>query len=44
VPVLRGDAARLHTATGWAPTIPLDQTLADLLDDLRVRVSSGGAS
>jgi len=44
VPVLRGDAARLREATGWAPTIPLDQTLADLLDDLRARVSSGGAS
>src|SRR3954464_10827684 len=44
VPVLRGDASRLHAATGWAPTIPLDQTLADLLDDLRARVSSGGAS
>jgi GDP-4-dehydro-6-deoxy-D-mannose reductase len=44
VPVLRGDASRLRTATGWRPEIPLDQTLADLLDDLRARVSSGDAS
>jgi len=44
VPVLRGAATRLHAATGWSPTIPLDQTLADLLDDLRARISSGDAS
>jgi GDP-4-dehydro-6-deoxy-D-mannose reductase len=31
VPVLRGDAARLREATGWAPTIPLATTLADVL-------------
>jgi GDP-4-dehydro-6-deoxy-D-mannose reductase len=31
VPVLRGDAGRLHEATGWAPTIPLATTLADVL-------------
>jgi len=31
VPVLRGDAGRLHTATGWAPEIPLDRTLADVV-------------
>jgi len=30
VPVLRGDPARLH-ALGWAPEIPLERTLADLL-------------
>jgi GDP-4-dehydro-6-deoxy-D-mannose reductase len=29
---LVGDAAKLHAATGWAPTIPLDRTLQDLLD------------
>lgn len=27
-----GDASRLAQATGWRPTIPLEQTLADLLD------------
>ncbi|HEX3794465.1 MAG TPA: GDP-mannose 4,6-dehydratase [Acidimicrobiales bacterium] len=31
VPVLRGDASRLAGATGWAPTIPLATTLADVL-------------
>ncbi|HEY5886158.1 MAG TPA: GDP-mannose 4,6-dehydratase [Acidimicrobiales bacterium] len=37
-PVLRGDPTRLHEATGWEPTISLDQTLADVLDDWRKRV------
>jgi GDP-4-dehydro-6-deoxy-D-mannose reductase len=31
VPVLRGNASRLHTATGWRPTTPLAKTLADVL-------------
>jgi GDP-4-dehydro-6-deoxy-D-mannose reductase len=31
VPVLRGDASRLHAATGWAPKIPIATTLADVL-------------
>ncbi len=31
IPVLRGDNTRVRTATGWAPEIPLHQTLADLL-------------
>ncbi|MGO9855734.1 MAG: GDP-mannose 4,6-dehydratase [Acidimicrobiales bacterium] len=31
VPVLRGDASRLHAATGWKPVIPLATTLADVL-------------
>jgi GDP-4-dehydro-6-deoxy-D-mannose reductase len=29
---LVGDAGKLHAAIGWAPAIPLDQTLQDLLD------------
>jgi GDP-4-dehydro-6-deoxy-D-mannose reductase len=37
-PVLRGDPTRLRAATGWQPQIPLDQTLADVLDDWRKRV------
>jgi GDP-4-dehydro-6-deoxy-D-mannose reductase len=31
VPVLRGDAGLLHSATGWSPSIPLATTLADVL-------------
>lgn len=30
-----GDASRLREATGWAPEIPLEQTLADALDAAR---------
>jgi GDP-4-dehydro-6-deoxy-D-mannose reductase len=37
VPVLRGDATKLRDATGWEPLIPIEQTLADLLDDQRAR-------
>jgi GDP-4-dehydro-6-deoxy-D-mannose reductase len=46
VPVLLGDYTRLRMATGWEPEIALDRTLADLLDDMRQRVSDGstGAS
>jgi GDP-4-dehydro-6-deoxy-D-mannose reductase len=32
VPVLIGDASRLRRLTGWAPEIPFDQTLDDLLE------------
>jgi GDP-4-dehydro-6-deoxy-D-mannose reductase len=38
LPVLRGDASKLTAATGWRPQIPIEQTLADLLDDMRARV------
>jgi GDP-4-dehydro-6-deoxy-D-mannose reductase len=31
VPDMRGDPARLSQTTGWHPSIPLDQTLADVL-------------
>lgn len=31
LPVVCGDVSRLRAATGWAPTIPLEQTLADTL-------------
>ncbi len=37
-PVIAGDASRLRDATGWAPAIPFEQTLRDLLDDFRARV------
>jgi GDP-4-dehydro-6-deoxy-D-mannose reductase len=35
VPRLVGSNARLRAATGWAPTIPLPQTLADVLQSAR---------
>lgn len=38
LPVLRGDASKLRAATGWAPHVPIEQTVADLLDDMRERV------
>jgi len=31
IPRLGGDPARVRSATGWQPTIPLEQTLADTL-------------
>jgi GDP-4-dehydro-6-deoxy-D-mannose reductase len=39
IPVLRGDATRLRVATGWQPTITLEQTIHDMLEDWRRRVS-----
>lgn len=33
-----GDATRLRQATGWQPSIPLEDTLRDVLDDWRQRV------
>ena len=32
LPILIGDASRLHTETGWAPRIGFDQTLDDILN------------
>ena len=32
VPALAGDASKLRAATGWAPEIPLERTLADALE------------
>jgi GDP-4-dehydro-6-deoxy-D-mannose reductase len=44
LPVLRGDPGRLQAATGWAPQIPLERTLQDVLDDLRARVAQETAA
>ena len=41
---LSGDASKLRAATGWAPTIPLEQTLADTLDAARAAVAERMAS
>ncbi|HTO01567.1 MAG TPA: GDP-mannose 4,6-dehydratase [Microthrixaceae bacterium] len=35
IPVLLGDNSKLRKDTGWAPSIDLDTTLADLLEDRR---------
>lgn len=37
IPVLVGDNRALRRATGWEPTIPLGETLADVLADWRER-------
>jgi GDP-4-dehydro-6-deoxy-D-mannose reductase len=39
-----GDPSKLRAATGWAPTIPLEQTLADALDAARAAVAERMAS
>jgi len=38
LPVLMGDASRIHAATGWEPSIPITQSLSDLLEDCRSRL------
>jgi GDP-4-dehydro-6-deoxy-D-mannose reductase len=39
VEVTRCDASRLRAETGWAPTIPIEQTLADTLDHVRAALA-----
>ncbi|HEU5065888.1 MAG TPA: GDP-mannose 4,6-dehydratase [Gaiellaceae bacterium] len=41
---VRGDPSKLRAATDWAPTIPLEQTLADTLDAARSAVAEKMAS
>jgi GDP-4-dehydro-6-deoxy-D-mannose reductase len=38
VPVLVGDGSKIREAVGWAPEIPFDRTLRDVLDYWRARV------
>ncbi len=42
VEVLLGDSSRFRSATGWAPEIPLEKTLADTLDYWRARLAGRG--
>ena len=44
VPEMRGDPRRLHQATGWQPTIDLDQTLGDVLAYWREEAITGERS
>jgi GDP-4-dehydro-6-deoxy-D-mannose reductase len=44
LPVVCGDASRLRAATGWAPRIPLEQTLADMLEAARQEANERMAS
>jgi GDP-4-dehydro-6-deoxy-D-mannose reductase len=43
LPELRGDNTKLAAATGWAPEIPLEQTLGDLLEWWRERLAADKA-
>jgi len=38
-PVIAGDRSRISTETGWAPKIPIQQTLDDLLDYWRAQTA-----
>jgi GDP-4-dehydro-6-deoxy-D-mannose reductase len=40
VPVLRGSRQKIESALGWRTTIPLEQTLTDLLEYWRHRIGS----
>ncbi|HHB90431.1 MAG TPA: SDR family oxidoreductase [Anaerolineae bacterium] len=40
IPAILCDPSRLQQVTGWQPRIPLEQTLADILNDWRQRVGS----
>ncbi len=39
ISIASGDVGRLHAATGWAPQIPWSETLADVLADVRTRMT-----
>jgi GDP-4-dehydro-6-deoxy-D-mannose reductase len=39
LPLLQGSRQKLTDATGWEPELPLGQTLAEVLDDARARIS-----
>lgn len=41
VPAHWGDNTKLRTATGWMPTIPLERSMADVLEWWRGRVGAG---
>jgi len=40
VPILRGSREKIETQLGWHGTIPLEQTLTDLLEYWRQRIAA----
>ncbi len=42
IPALVGDSSRFRQATGWAPAIPFEQTLLDVLGYWRQRIRAAG--
>jgi GDP-4-dehydro-6-deoxy-D-mannose reductase len=44
LPLLVGDPGRLQRRTGWEAEIPMQRTLADILDDWRRRVAGGSST
>jgi GDP-4-dehydro-6-deoxy-D-mannose reductase len=42
IPLAAGDSSRLHAATGWAPRVPWEVSLARVMEDARARVGQGG--
>lgn len=43
LPTLVGDSSRLRQRTGWEAEIPMERTLADVLDDWRRRLAGSAA-
>lgn len=43
-PILLGDRSRITAETGWRPEIPIDRTLADLLEYWRGVTARGGST
>ncbi len=39
IPILQGNCAHLHTETGWQPQISFEQSVADIMDDCRQRIT-----
>lgn len=39
IPILQGDCAHLHAETGWQPLISFEQSVADIMNDCRQRVT-----
>lgn len=40
IPILRGDASALRAATGWQPSVDLDTTLRDVVDEAVARAAA----